>query len=89
MRVNVYTEELTDRVESDEKGGRTYLRFYLELPATVNGQDYHGPFKHEAGDDDSAAVTFWGPPERLHSLLLNAIEELEDVHPQLKDSTGG
>lgn len=39
MRLNVYAEELTDRVEiiSKEIEGRTYtaLRFYLELPTTV------------------------------------------------------
>lgn len=39
MRVNVYAEELTDRVELIEKviDGHLYtaVRFYLELPATV------------------------------------------------------
>ncbi len=39
MRINVYAEELTDRVEIIEKtiDGRVYtaVRFYLELPTTV------------------------------------------------------
>ncbi|MEJ0006633.1 MAG: hypothetical protein WDM77_09810 [Steroidobacteraceae bacterium] len=38
MRVNVYAEEMTDRIEIIEKqiGGVTFtgLRFYLELPAS-------------------------------------------------------
>lgn len=63
MRVNVYAEEITDRIEitSKEIDGQTftYLRFYLELPATVDGKQYKGPFLHRPGDDDSSAVTFW------------------------------
>lgn len=43
MRVNVYAEEMTDRVEiiSKEIDGHTFtgLRLYLELPVTVGGRD--------------------------------------------------
>lgn len=39
MRVNIYAEEMTDRVEiiSKEVDGQEFtgLRFYLELPCTV------------------------------------------------------
>lgn len=73
MRVNVYAEEMTDRVEiiSKEIDGHRFtgLRFYLELPCTIpdgtqdSGQrNVSGPFIHRPGDDDSAAVTFWGCP---------------------------
>lgn len=72
MRVNVYAEELTDRIELVEKenkeGKFTGLRFYLELPATVAGQQVKGPFIHQPGDDDSAAVTFWGKHDLLDTL---------------------
>ena len=41
MRVNVYAEEMTDRIQiiSKEIDGQTFtgLRFYLELPVTVGG----------------------------------------------------
>lgn len=64
MRVNVYAEEMTDRVEIVEKtvDGQVFtgLRIYLELPATVGRRQYQGPFIHREGDDDSSAVTFWG-----------------------------
>jgi hypothetical protein len=73
MRVNVYAEEMTDRVELVRKviEGHEYvgIRFYLYLPTTVTGlpmemgsptQNFQGPFLHRPGDDDSAAVTFWG-----------------------------
>ncbi len=81
MRVNVYAEELTDRVEivTKEIEGHTYtgVRFHLELPATVNGQQYQGPFLHHPGDDDSSAVTFWGK-KQLRALLANAVRLLEE-----------
>ena len=80
MRVNVYAEEMTDRVEiiSKEVDGNTFtgLRFYLELPATVNGEQYQGPFMHRPGDDDSSAVTFWGKRD-LREVLRKALELLD------------
>ena len=81
MRVNVYAEEMTDRIEiiGKEIDGHTFtgLRFYLELPATVNGQQYQGPFMHRPGDDDSAAVTFWGKRD-LRAVLRKALAALDE-----------
>lgn len=83
MRVNIYAEELTDRVEIIEKviDGRTYtaVRFYLYLPTTLpDGSQAKRPFLHRENDDDSAAVTFWGKRD-LRTLLRKAIELL-DAH---------
>lgn len=81
MRVNVYAEEMTDRVEIISKtiDGQTFtgLRIYLELPATVDGKQYQGPFMHRPGDDDSSAVTFWGKRD-LRGVLMKAITLLND-----------
>lgn len=81
MRVNIYAEEITDRVEiiSKEIEGEKFtgVRFYLALPATVGGEQYQGPFIHRPGDDDSAAVTFWGK-KSLKSLLLKTLAILEE-----------
>jgi hypothetical protein len=110
MRVNVYAEEMTDRIEIIEKeiDGRkfTALRFYLALPATDATQqsqcpdcvgsgyredDYcstcgghktvprqvQGPFIHRPGDDDSAAVTFWGKDD-LRIVLRKALAMLDE-----------
>lgn len=81
MRVNVYAEEMTDRIEIIAKmiDGREFtgLRLYLELPATVNGQQYQGPFMHRPGDDDSSAVTFWGKRD-LRVVLRKALGLLDD-----------
>lgn len=106
MRVNIYAEEMTDRIEIIEKevdGHKfTALRFYLYLPTTIryhgteeiNGtipvkegsvsgdswQETHyqvkGPFIHREGDDDSAAVTFWGKQD-LRIMLRKALEMLD------------
>ena len=80
MRVNVYAEELTDRVEVIEKtidGQKfTAVRFYLELPVATSDGLIRGPFLHRPGDDDSAAVTFWGKKD-LRPMLQKALELLD------------
>jgi hypothetical protein len=81
MRVNVYAEEMTDRVEiiTKEIDGHlfTAVRFYLYLPATDhNGHQHQGPFLHRIGDDDSAAVTFWGKKD-LRPMLAKALSLLD------------
>jgi len=87
MRVNVYAEEMTDRIEVITKktadGEFTGVRFYLYLPVTTrtpmaNGDQvvqFSGPFIHREGDDDSAAVTFWGKAE-LKKCLQKALDLL-------------
>lgn len=83
MRVNSYAEEMTDNIEiiSKEIDGRkfTACRFYLQLPATVDGKQYQGPFIHRPGDDDSSAVTFWGKKD-LRVVLRKAIAKLDEHH---------
>lgn len=83
MRVNVYAEEMTDRIQiiSKEIEGQEFtgLRFYLELPATVGGKQYQGPFMHHPGDDDSSAVTFWGKRD-LREVLVKALAELDQFY---------
>lgn len=80
MRVNIYAEEISERIEIVEKyaDGRTFtgVRFYLELPVSVGSATVKGPFQHRPGDDDSAAVTFWGRRETL-AALLKAVELLK------------
>ena len=85
MRVNVYAEEMTDRVEivSKEIDDQRFtgLRIYLELPATVDGKQYQGPFLHRDSDDDSAAVTFWGKRD-LRTALRTALGLLDSHYAQ-------
>jgi hypothetical protein len=75
-------EELTDRVEPVTNGRFSGIRFFLELPATVNGKQYKGPFMHRPGDDDSAGVTFWGQKDELRELFQKALVQLEESAAQ-------
>jgi hypothetical protein len=98
MRVNVYAEEMTDRIEIIEKevdGHKfTGLRFYLELPVTIPVEDrngnsigvsqYKGPFMHRPGDDDSSAVTFWGKRD-LRTVLRTALQRLDEFYDTKTD----
>jgi hypothetical protein len=95
MRVNIYAEEMTDRIEIVTKriDGHDFeaIRFYLYLPVTkqivrethvgpVNDTvQVQGPFLHRDGDDDSSAVTFWSRG-KLRDVLCKAIELLDAHH---------
>ena len=93
MRVNIYAEEMTDRVEIVTKviDGQhfTGLRFYLELPVTTKlpgadgspGECFQGPFVHRHGDDDSSAVTFWGKRD-LSNVLERGLALLDEHYSQ-------
>lgn len=95
MRVNIYAEEITQRIEIIEKeieGHKfTALRFYLELPTTVGYNkdgtpiNKQGPFIHHLGDDDSSAVTFWGKAD-LRDVLKKAINELDKFYASRKSN---
>ena len=89
MRVNVYAEEMTGKVELITKiiDGQEFVgvRFWLYLPVTyqrtIDGYDrleqMQGPFMHRPGDDDSSAVTFWGKRE-LRDTLAEALRLLDE-----------
>lgn len=94
MRINIYAEEITDRVEIIEKEVEgqifTAVRFYLELPCTIpvlpdpsrntgETRNVSGPFIHRPGDDDSSAVTFWGKKD-LRAVLQKALDLLDHHH---------
>lgn len=84
MRVNVYAEEMTRRVEIIEKeidGIKfTGLRIYLYLPVTTpDGGEIKGPFVHRDGDDDSSAITIWGK-SALRDVLRDALGQLDDYY---------
>lgn len=104
MRVNVYAEEITSRIEIIEKttkdGKFTGVRFYLELPVTMpsaaGGFDQvAGPFMHHPGDDDSAAITFWGKADmrdnfaRAIALLDAHYNSMRRNEQQAIDTFGG
>lgn len=87
MRVNIYAEEMTDRVEVVEtvsKNGETFtgIRFYIYTPVSYRGlpegEKIQGPFLHSPDDDDSSAITFWSK-RKLREALLKALALLEEL----------
>ncbi len=75
MRVNVYNEEITDRIElvkeTVEDTGETFygVRFYLASPPELH--------RKNQGDDDAPSVTFWSDkPDRngVRNILSKALD---------------
>jgi len=75
MRINVYNEELTERVELKPKqAANTGVWFYGLHFFLVSPDELH----HSGADDDASAVVLWGDtPEKLLSLLSKASEEVQ------------
>lgn len=103
MRVNLYSEELTDRVELVEKttpaGHFIGVRFYIYTPVTIKHEGHgeqwktlhRGPFEKVDNDDDSSAVTFWahmGYPGDLVGNMRRALELLEQKFSRKPDTAG-
>lgn len=76
MRINVYAEEITDRVERVSKNGFVGYRMYLALPVTMGNAQVSGPFMHHPGDDDSSAITFWANA-RTRAALIKLLDLME------------
>lgn len=79
MRVNIYAEEMTDRVEvvAKEIDGTVYtgVRFWLAFPGPDGKPQW---FTHRPDDDDSSAVTFWGK-RSLRETLARALSLLDTM----------
>jgi hypothetical protein len=83
MRINVYAEELTDRIEVARKAPPNHpneefrgIRLYLASPDVLHA---------DPADDDSTAITIWVPwtkrgghrPDVVCDLLRRMADELE------------
>jgi hypothetical protein len=70
MRVNIYAEEITDEVQSQEKTadtGNTFyaIRFILKSPESLHFNEK---------DDDRSAVTFWVPGSKNKGLRKEELQ---------------
>jgi len=82
MRLNCYAEEMSEDIEiiSKEIEGQKFtgLRLYLYLPVTLpDGRQVRGKFMHGPGDNDSAAITFWGKQD-LRTVLRKMLAKLDE-----------
>lgn len=76
MRVNVYSQELTNEVLEIEKVSNTG-RVYRAAQLVLHSSDM---LHHPPEDDDRSAVTFWLPssPERREQ-MAQAFEEIASI----------
>lgn len=85
MRINVYSQELTDETATIEKASNTGLTYSaVQLMLHSSPMLHHPP-----ADDDRSAVTFWLPksPERREA-LAKAFEEMAAKVRAAKTETG-
>ena len=85
MRINVYSQELTDEVKVIGKVSNTGLVYSaVQLMLHSSPMLHHPPH-----DDDRSAVTFWLPksPERREA-LANAFEEMAQCVRAAPPETG-
>lgn len=85
MRINVYSQELTDEVNVVEKESNTGLTY-----SAVQLMLHSSPMLHHPPqDDDRSAVTFWLPksPARREA-LARAFEEMARRVREAKPETG-
>lgn len=66
MRVNVYSQELTDEVLLIEKKSNTGVVYHGVQLILHSSPRLH----HEPGDDDRSAVTFWLPGSKDRRLAM-------------------
>lgn len=76
MRINVYSQELTDEVLMVAKKSNTGLVYHAAQLILHSSEKLHSP----PNDDDRSAVTFWLPKskERREQIAL-AFEELATI----------
>lgn len=76
MRINVYSQELTDEVIVVEKTSNTGIVYHAAQLVLYSSDRLH----HSPEDDDRSAVTFWLPKSReRRESMAKAFEEIAEV----------
>lgn len=85
MRINVYSQELTDEVLLIEKESNTGL-VYSAVQIVLHSSD---KLHHPPQDDDRSAVTFWLPKSKnRREALALAFENMAKLVRNARDETG-
>jgi hypothetical protein len=85
MRINVYSQELTDEVLLVEKPSNTGITYHAaQLILRSSPMLHHPPM-----DDDRSAVTFWLPksPQRREA-MAQAFERIAEIFRTAPAETG-
>lgn len=85
MRVNIYSQELTNEVLHIEKESNTGVVYHAAQLILHSSERLHHPPK----DDDRSAVTFWIPrsPQRREE-MAKAFEEIAGIFRNAPPETG-
>jgi len=85
MRINVYSQELTNEVLLVSKPSNTGVTYHAAQLILHSSDRLH----HPPQDDDRSAVTFWMPksPERREEMAL-AFEQLAELFRTAPAETG-
>lgn len=85
MRVNIYSQELTDEVKRVEKVSNTGLTYSAVQMILHSSPMLH----HPPADDDRSAVTFWLPKSaERREQLAGAFEQMAAMVRQAPPETG-
>lgn len=85
MRINVYSQELTDEVVLIEKKSNTGLT-YSAVQLILHSSD---KLHHPPEDDDRSAVTFWLPKSKhRREALALAFQNMARMVRNAPDETG-
>ena len=85
MRINVYSQELTDEVLLIEKPSNTGITYHAAQLVLHSSPLLH----HPPHDDDRSAITFWLPksPARREA-IAKAFEQLAEIFRTAPQGSG-
>jgi hypothetical protein len=85
MRINVYSQELTDEILTVEKVSNTGLTYHAAQLILHSSEHLH----HPPMDDDRSAITFWLPKSKARrETMAKAFEEIAAVFRNAPPETG-
>lgn len=85
MRINVYSQELTDEVIHLEKESNTGIVYHAAQLILHSSDRLH----HPPADDDRSAVTFWLPKsQHRREEMAQAFERIAAIFREAPPETG-
>lgn len=85
MRINVYSQELTNEVQTVEQRSNTGIVYHAARLILHSSERLH----HPPADDDRSAITFWLPRSRTRrEEMARAFEALAAVFRDAPPETG-
>ena len=85
MRINVYSQELTDEVILVEKKSNTEVVYHAAQLILHSSERLH----HPPADDDRSAITFWLPKSYARrESMAKAFEEIARIFREAPSESG-